>query len=304
MRRCNIIEALKQFIATKPPLVVFIFCLVSFLIILVSLMIHLNTHELKNPDIADWNGFKEHLSSLQYCFKLLNYQELQNNLNQLLIEDNLNQEKKLVAFSFQTNLLIQIEDDSLSLSNISSLYGRIDGYQIGLIKEEVLRVSFHLIDPQDIRLKYELKKNSELCLNRNNPLNKNNLNNCNEISVKVCANLIGSRALFPESKPPPTCNIRSDTKKFQKYFLSLKETPEMPSQFQCPTTQGIRAKILHMNDPNLSVMLNQDDKDLINFHLRNCLYALSLFTAIMLTYQIIKNRSRKQNLVYQPVNTL
>jgi hypothetical protein len=31
----------------------------------------------------------------------------------------------------------------------------------------------------------------------------------------------------------------------------------MPSQFQCPTTQGIRAKLLHKNDPNLSVMLNQ-----------------------------------------------
>jgi hypothetical protein len=116
------------------------------------------------------------------------------------LKKNENLFHRLVPFSFQTNLIITIEDDSLSLSNISSLYGRIDGYQIGLIKEEVLRVSFHLIDPQDIRLKYELKKNSELCLNKNNPLNKNNLNNCNEISVKVCANLIGSRALFPESK--------------------------------------------------------------------------------------------------------
>jgi hypothetical protein len=96
MRRCNILEALKQFIATKPPLVVFILCLVSFFIILVSLLIHLNTHELKNPDIADWNGFKEHLSSLQYCIKLLNYQEIQNNLNQLSTEDNLNQEKQSV----------------------------------------------------------------------------------------------------------------------------------------------------------------------------------------------------------------
>ena len=95
MRRCNILEALKQFIATKPPLVVFIVCLFSFLSILVSLMIHLNTHELKNPDIVDWNGFKEHLSSLQYCVKLLNFQEIQNNLNQLSVEDELKPEKKL-----------------------------------------------------------------------------------------------------------------------------------------------------------------------------------------------------------------
>ena len=30
----------------------------------------------------------------------------------------------------------------------------------------------------------------------------------------------------------------------------------MPSQFQCPPSQGIRAKILHKNDPYLSVMLS------------------------------------------------
>ena len=49
------------------------------------------------------------------------------------------------------------------------------------------------------------------------------------------------------------------------------------------------------------ISILKDDKDLINFHLRSCIYALSLFTAIILTYQIIKSRNRKQNIVYQPV---
>ena len=97
--------------------------------------------------------------------------------------------------------MIQIEDDSLPIENISSLYGRIDGYQIGLIRsEEALRMSFHLLDPQHLKLKYELKKNSLLCKNRNNPLNKNNLVNCSEITVNVCANLIGPKNLFPKTK--------------------------------------------------------------------------------------------------------
>ena len=84
MRRGNnIFEILKRFIATKPPLIVFIICLLCFFVILVVLMIYLNTHELKNPDITDWNTFKESLSSLYYCIKLGHDQDIQNNLVQL-----------------------------------------------------------------------------------------------------------------------------------------------------------------------------------------------------------------------------
>jgi hypothetical protein len=38
-----------------------------------------------------------------------------------------------------------------------------------------------------------------------------------------------------------------------KEYLKLR----MLSKFQCPTTQSKRAKLLHKNNPNLSVMLNQ-----------------------------------------------
>jgi Transmembrane 219 len=72
-----------MFIGSKPPLIVFILCLLCFFTTLVILMIYLNTHEVKNPDIIDWNTFKESLSSLDYCVKLTNEQETHNNLNLL-----------------------------------------------------------------------------------------------------------------------------------------------------------------------------------------------------------------------------
>jgi hypothetical protein len=89
MRRGNILESLKYFIASKPPIIVFITCLICFFIILAVLMIYLNTHEIKNPDIIDWNTFKESLSSLQFCIKLTNEQ---NNLNQLSTKYSLSEQ--------------------------------------------------------------------------------------------------------------------------------------------------------------------------------------------------------------------
>ena len=63
-------------------------------------MIHLNTHEIKNPDIADWNAFKESLSSLHYCIKLVNDQEIQKNLIEMSVEENLNQGKYVQSRSY------------------------------------------------------------------------------------------------------------------------------------------------------------------------------------------------------------
>ena len=66
--------------------------------------------------------------------------------------------------------------------------------------QEAIKISFHLVDSQDIRIKYELKQNSDLCKKQNNPLNKNKLNDCREIKVKVCVNVIGPKYIFPKSK--------------------------------------------------------------------------------------------------------
>jgi hypothetical protein len=66
--------------------------------------------------------------------------------------------------------------------------------------QEAIKISFHLVDTQDIRIKYEIKQNSDLCKNQNNPLNKNKLNDCREIKVKACMNVVGPKYIFPKSK--------------------------------------------------------------------------------------------------------
>ena len=48
-----------------------------------------------------------------------------------------------------------------------------------------------------------------------------------------------------------------DDKAFHRYFMALKDTPDLPYQFQCPAKQGIKAKINHKIDPILTVMLTE-----------------------------------------------
>ena len=47
---------------------------------------------------------------------------------------------------------------------------------------------------------YEAKQNSQICKKQNNPLNKHKLNDCNQITINVCANLIGPENIFPDSR--------------------------------------------------------------------------------------------------------
>lgn len=69
MRRINIAENFKNCIASKPPTVLFVVCLISFIIVLSSLMDYILRHEIKNPDELDWNTFREHMAGLEYCVK-------------------------------------------------------------------------------------------------------------------------------------------------------------------------------------------------------------------------------------------
>jgi hypothetical protein len=69
-RRFNLAQNFHHFITKKPPLVTFCIVLFCFLFVLIDLIIYLNTHNVRNQDINDWNSFKESLASLEYCLSV------------------------------------------------------------------------------------------------------------------------------------------------------------------------------------------------------------------------------------------
>ena len=71
MRRLYLNDRFKLFLATKPPLVTFLFCLVSFIFVMIAFRVYIEYAELiPNPDEADWNVFSKSLSKLDFCITM------------------------------------------------------------------------------------------------------------------------------------------------------------------------------------------------------------------------------------------
>ncbi|BFZ05386.1 hypothetical protein BsWGS_08425 [Bradybaena similaris] len=63
-----IVENLRGFFNSRPPLVVFMICLASFAVALITFAYIVKTKDLPNPDVTeDWNTFLEKLSHLKFC---------------------------------------------------------------------------------------------------------------------------------------------------------------------------------------------------------------------------------------------
>ncbi|CAL1534678.1 unnamed protein product [Lymnaea stagnalis] len=63
-----IVENLRGFFNSRPPLVVFMICLASFAIALITFAYIVKTKDMPNPDISeDWNTFLTRVSHLAFC---------------------------------------------------------------------------------------------------------------------------------------------------------------------------------------------------------------------------------------------
>ncbi len=98
MRRLNIAENLKNCIASKPPTVLFVVCLISFIVVLSSLMDYILRHDIKNPDELDWNTFREHMAGLEFCVKY------PSNVDDRINGEKLKTDKNNVKKESKTNL--------------------------------------------------------------------------------------------------------------------------------------------------------------------------------------------------------
>ena len=69
MGRISISNNVKTYFISKPPTLVFVICLISFILILAYFIVFVKTHQVHNPDELDWNIFREKMASLDYCVK-------------------------------------------------------------------------------------------------------------------------------------------------------------------------------------------------------------------------------------------
>ncbi len=97
-RRINFVENLVDFISSKPPTVVFVCCLFSFIVVLVILSDFVKHNEIRNIDEEDWNTFREKMTDFDFCVKYPSGQQVDEsnvNINAQILEKNLMSVKKL-----------------------------------------------------------------------------------------------------------------------------------------------------------------------------------------------------------------
>ncbi len=133
MRRLNLCEAIKSFVVAKPPSFLFFLCLISFFIVLCVLMRYIDTRNVRNPDIPDWNAFKKSLASLHYCIQTpyAGEEDEINLIKSQMISDPMSLNHR-ISHSFEVLLNIEFVDTLSNLENLTHLFGQIQGYEIGL----------------------------------------------------------------------------------------------------------------------------------------------------------------------------
>ncbi|CAI9715485.1 Hypothetical predicted protein [Octopus vulgaris] len=63
-----IYENLRGFATSRPPIIIFMICLGSFAVVLLTLAYYIKVREITNPDITeDWNMFLENLAHVEFC---------------------------------------------------------------------------------------------------------------------------------------------------------------------------------------------------------------------------------------------
>ncbi len=180
MPKISISQNTKTFFKTKPPTVLFLVCLLSFILVLLSLIAYVRTTDIHNPDEIDWNIFREKMASLDYCVK---YPSQTSSVT--THTKNLNLEKKNTYF-YELTFDIDYWGSLEGLKNLKTLVGKIDGFFIGREKE-MLDIEFQI---------HKIFKNPV------NSCDKRIINDkeCHEYLISGCASLTASTRLFPKTQ--------------------------------------------------------------------------------------------------------
>lgn len=269
----------------KPPTIMFLVCLLAFVLVLISFIFYLKAYDLRNPDELDWNNFREKMASLDYCLKYplhgAKYIQEESHPHSSETENSY-----FYDLTFDTDYWGSLDE----LKNLKVLEGSIDGFLFGKEKE-TLDIKFQI---------QSIKKNPVSSCNRRIINDKE----CHEYLISGCVSLTALTSIFPKTQAPQTCSFKKFKPKFSNQtarFIVYKETPELPYQFWCPSDFGAKTIIKKMIDPSLTAFLTEVDKELITKNLKYVIIGLT-FAIFLLIIKISMNMKRRPVISYSNLN--
>uniref|UniRef100_A0ABM0GNW2 Transmembrane protein 248-like n=1 Tax=Saccoglossus kowalevskii TaxID=10224 RepID=A0ABM0GNW2_SACKO len=285
----KVLENMKGFIITRPPLVVFIMCVGAFAIAMVSLAYYVKIHEIQNPDITqDWNTFLDNFSEMKFCASRNHSEDHWNTMdntsamvpsvstNGALHKDILEYEAAR-NYSFMIRLVIKPTSTFVAFPhNVTHFMGSLYGYQLGLEgidAEEQVNITFELPEGW----------HGQRCA-------KDRKGQCKPIEFTSCVTMVASPTVFPTTRRPQSCNATDSPKEYYVSWLSTKVSDMMDVAW---CNQGAIASAYHPDNPSLTPMLSQADRNVINLHLMHTSYFLFVMVITAFCYAVIKGRPVK-----------
>ncbi|CAI9715482.1 Hypothetical predicted protein [Octopus vulgaris] len=299
-----IYENLRGFATSRPPIIIFMICLGSFAVVLLTLAYYIKVREITNPDITeDWNMFLENLAHVEFCVLNNSSDSSQSgtqsttvavpttptvDLSTLELNSTESAAPGIVPENYvnvTVSMLVEIIPTLEFLSiphNLTHLTTTLPGYQLGLSGDagnmEML-VTFEL----------PFEWNTTSCSNNGV---------CNGVKIYTCMTFSAPPNFFPLTRKPSACYGVNETGVEYHARMIGRNTVLSDSYVWCRNKPLINVR--YNLDPTLTVMLSLRDRSVINLHLMHTSYFLFVMVVTLFCYAIIKGRpSKSKGLQYK-----
>ncbi|XP_045172618.2 transmembrane protein 248-like [Mercenaria mercenaria] len=312
-----ICDNMRGFMASRPPLVLFMLCLGIFAFVLLTVGYVVKVNDIRNPDEKDWNDFLAGFKNVQFCMVSddsdaanatddeshlgsKNYKEVISDVHSKLkgeteqTTQNPSSSDDIVMVSVPLWVEVKPTLDFVSIPhNVTHLSTSMSGRQMGMEGENAnteFNVTFTLPYPW----------NASLCHSHTQ---------CKVIHIQTCVKLQAPQKLFPHSRKPSVgqCETANGTGGVENHFkmVSKRKSAVRPIDIVCNSMPSFTMK--HESDPSLAIMLTLQDKSAINLHLMHTTYFLFVMVITMMCYGLVKGRPAtvkvKNNVQYTEVST-
>ena len=220
MGRISISNNVKTYFISKPPTLVFVICLISFILILAYFIVFVKTHQVHNPDELDWNIFREKMASLDYCVKYQSQVKNNKTKNQQIdgkkyfkieffknfyVSKSFRIQKKFLLlrvdvwywFLWNTGRVEQLE--VLRRQNRRNLYWKRERLEILNLNFMFIESWWEIFVQETLDIKFQI---NQVLKNSNQNCGKKLINDkaCNEFLIKGCVSLTASTRIFPKTQ--------------------------------------------------------------------------------------------------------
>lgn len=322
----TLVENVRGFFLSRPPLVVFMICLGSFAVALITFAYIIKVKDMPNPDVTeDWNDFLDGLARVDFCLVStagevagggnvtqlapsapgdILHQVLDNvpgSLHKMMGSSDKDGQgagsttpptttTTAVGSGHFVNVSVLIEVELHAMKTLVKLAARNNFTAVSTVLQGY---QMGLTDNRR-----NMGANVTLVLPALGNLTTNCQNGPSCYLLTACATLIAPASFFPRTKRPDVDEKCERDPEVWSNSLHLEVTSDWR---QCRNASFLH--LMHQYDPTLTVMLTMQDRSVINLHLMHTSYFLFVMMVTLFCYAIIKGRPSKVKVIYTQCNS-